>query len=61
MPYIISKDFPHDPFIVGCDISIFGMNSPKDLTLRDEPNFKLQTTYLYQYLHIFTNMMITDT
>ena len=43
-----AKDFPHDPFIVGCDISIFGMNSPKDITLRDEPNFKLQTTYDYQ-------------
>ena len=42
------KDFPHDPFIAICDISIFDMNSQKDLTLGEEPNFKLQTTYNYQ-------------
>ena len=47
-PTSSAKDFPHDPFIVCCDIFIFGMNSPKDLTLREEPNIKLQTTYNYQ-------------
>ena len=43
-----AKDFPHDLFIVDCDKSIFGMNSQKIFTLRDEPNFKLQTMYNYQ-------------
>ena len=46
-PTSSSKDFPCDPFIVSCDISIFGMNSQKDIILRKEPNFKLQTTYNY--------------
>ena len=39
-----AKDFPHDHFIAICGISIFGMNNQKILTLREEPNFKLQTT-----------------
>ena len=47
-PTSSAKDFPHDPFIVCCDIFIFGMNTPKDLQLREEPNIKLQTTYNYQ-------------
>ena len=44
-PTTSAKNFPHDPFIASCDISIFGMNSPKTLTLREETNFKLQTMY----------------
>ena len=48
-----AKDFPHDHFITSCDISIFGMNSHKGLTLREEHNLKLQTTYNYQINHIW--------
>ena len=43
-----AKFYPLNPLIARCDISIFGMNSPKNLTLRKEPHLKLQTMYNYQ-------------
>ena len=46
-PTLSAKKFPRYPFIVSCDISIFDMNCQKDIILREEPNFKIQTTYNY--------------
>ena len=46
-PTSSAKDFPCDPFMMSCDISTFRMKSQKDVILREETNFKLQTTCNY--------------